>query len=108
EEGGRGARRQRRGTAATVRRPAGEAAGEEKGREPGTFDKAPPRGLIIGVAAGLGLLLLIGGGLVTYRKLAKRPPSAVAVEALTAAQSEADKDTLASIANAESKANEAL
>jgi len=91
-----------------VRPPAGEAGVQEAAREPGTFDKAPPRGLIIGVAAGLGLLLVIGGGLVAYRKLAKRPPSAAAMDALTAAQADADKDTLASIASAESKVHDAL
>jgi tetratricopeptide (TPR) repeat protein len=81
---------------------------EEPARQPGTFDRAPPRGLIIGVAAGLGLLLLIGGGLVTWRKLGRRPPPAVAVEALASAQADADKDTVASIASAESKARDAV
>jgi predicted Zn finger-like uncharacterized protein len=81
---------------------------EESAPEPGTFDKAPPRGLLIGVAAGLVLLLVIGGGLVAYRKLGKRPPPPAAVEALTSAQADADKDTLASIASAETKARDAL
>jgi predicted Zn finger-like uncharacterized protein len=85
----------------------GESEADEAAPEPGTFDKAPPRGLLIGVAAGLALLLVIGGGLVAYRKLARRPPPPAAVEALATAQADADKDTLASIASAESKARDA-
>ena len=87
---------------------AGEGEADEAAPEPGTFDKAPPRGLLIGVGAGLALLLVIGGGLVAYRKLARRPPPPAAVEALATAQTDADKDTLASIASAESKAREAV
>ena len=86
----------------------GEGEADEAAPEPGTFDKAPPRGLLIGVAAGLALLLVIGGGLVAYRKLARRPPPPAAVEALATAQADADKDTLASIAGAESKARDAV
>jgi predicted Zn finger-like uncharacterized protein len=85
-----------------------EPADQEPEAEPGTFDKAPPRGLLIGVAAGLALLLLLGGGLVAYRKLARRAPPPAAVETLTSAQADADKDTLASIAAAETKAKDAL
>ena len=88
--------------------PQDEPVAEELAQRPGTFDRAPPRGLIIGVAAGLGLLLLVGGGLVTWRKFGRRPPPAVAVEALASAQADADKDTLASISSAESKAREAV
>jgi len=87
---------------------AGEEDADEAAPEPGTFDKAPPRGLLIGVAAGLALLLLIGGGLVAYRKLARRPPPPAAVEALATAQADADKDTLPSIEGAESKARDAV
>ncbi len=87
---------------------AGEGEADEAAPEPGTFDKAPPRGLLIGVAAGLALLLVIGAGLVAYRKLARRPPPPAAVEALATAQADADKDTLASIASAESKARDAV
>ncbi len=83
-------------------------AGEPPAPEPGTFDKAPPRALLIGVAAGLAALLLVGTGLVAWRKLGKRPPPAVAVETLALAQADADKDTLASIASAEAKVREAL
>jgi predicted Zn finger-like uncharacterized protein len=90
-----------------------EAEGAEDGdRETtaaeGTFDKAPPKGLLIGVAAGLAALLIAGGALVAVKKLGKHPPPQAAVEALTAAQAEADKDSLASLAAAESKAREAL
>jgi tetratricopeptide (TPR) repeat protein len=53
-------------------------------------------------------LLLVGSGLVAWRKLGKRPPPAVAVEALASAQADADKDTLASIASAEGKARDAI
>lgn len=84
------------------------ADSEELAPEPGTFDKAPPRGLLIGVAAGLALLLVIGAGLVAYRKLGRRPPPPAAVEALTSAQADAAKDTLASIASAEAKARDAV
>ena len=87
---------------------AGDGEADEAAPEPGTFDKAPPRGLLIGVAAGLALLLVIGGGLVAYRKLARRPPPPAAVEALATAQADADKDTLASLASAESKARDAV
>jgi hypothetical protein len=88
--------------------PPAMAEAEEAAPEPGTFDKAPPRGLIIGVAAGLALLLVIGAGLVAYRKLSRPAPAAAAVEALTAAQGDADKDSFASIATAESKARDAV
>jgi hypothetical protein len=89
--------------------PSDEEAGEgEAASEPGTFDKAPPRGLLIGVAAGLALLLLLGAGLVAYRKLAPRPPPPAAVEVLASAQADADKDTIASIASAEAKTRDAL
>jgi hypothetical protein len=81
---------------------------EQVARRPGTFDKAPPRALLIGVAAGLVALLLVGSGLVAWRKLGKRPPPAIAVEALASAQADADKDTLASIASAEAKARDAV
>jgi len=87
---------------------AAEAEAEESPSRTGTFDKAPPRGLIIGVAAGLALLLVIGAGLIAYRKLARPSPAAAAVEALSAAQADADKDSLAAIASAEAKARDAV
>jgi hypothetical protein len=85
-----------------------EIADEEPAREPGTFDRAPPRALIVGVAAGLALLLVVGGGLVAYRKLGRRAPPAAAVETLSSAQADAEKDSLASIASAEAKARDAF
>src|SRR5438552_9620266 len=86
----------------------GDEVAEEPEREPGTFDRAPPRALLVGVAAGLVLLLAVGGGLVGYRKLGRRAPPAAAVETLSAAQADAEKDSLASIASAETKARDAL
>ena len=74
----------------------------------GTFDKAPPRGLLIGVAAGLAGLLVVAGGLVAYKKMGHRPVNPAALEALAAAQAAADKDSLASIADAEAKAKDAV
>src|SRR5262249_13977984 len=93
--------------------PAAEQAAEEQAAEEGpaaegAFDKAPPKGLLIGVAAGVVAVLLALGGLFAYRKLAKHPPPPAAIESMTAAQADADKDTLASIAAAEGKAKEAL
>ena len=86
----------------------GDEIPEEPAREPGTFDRAPPRALLIGVAAGLVLLLAAGGGLIAYRKLGRRAPPAAAVETLSVAQADAEKDSLASIASAEAKARDAL
>ena len=89
-----------------------EAEGAEETTEAAgggsTFDKAPPRGLLIGVAAGLAALLIAGGALVAVKKLGKHAPPPAAVETLTAAQGDADKDSLASIAAAEGKAKDAL
>ena len=85
-----------------------EIADEEASPEPGTFDRAPPRGLIIGVAAGLALLLVVGAGLVAYRRLAPRAPPPAAIETLASAEADAEKDSLASFASAETKARDAL
>jgi len=85
-----------------------EIADDEASPEPGTFDRAPPRGLIIGVAAGLALLLVVGAGLVAYRRLAPRAPPPAAIETLASAEVDAEKDSLASIASAETKARDAL
>jgi len=85
-----------------------QAVDEGPPAEPGTFDRAPPRGLIIGVAAGLALLLVVGAGLVAYRKLAPRAPPPTAIETLASAEADAEKDSLASIASAETKARDAV
>ena len=77
-------------------------------RKRGPFDEAPPRALLIGVAAGLALLLAIGGGLVAWRRLSRRPPPPAAVEMLASADVDARSDTLASIASAEAKARDSL
>ncbi|HUJ26478.1 MAG TPA: hypothetical protein VLW85_10690 [Myxococcales bacterium] len=85
-----------------------EAEGAEPAAEEGAFDKAPPRGLLIGVVAGLVVLVLAVGGLLVFKKMAHHPPPQAAVDALTAAQAEADKDSLASIANAEKATHDAM
>ena len=85
-----------------------DVADEEPSPEPGTFDRAPPRGLIIGVAAGLALLLVVGAGLIAYRRLAPRAPPPAAIETLASAEVDAEKDSLASIASAETKARDAV
>ena len=88
-----------------------EAEGAEEGTgtsAPGAFDKAPPKGLLIGVAAGLLALLIAGGALVAVKKLGKHGPPPAAVETLTSAQAEADKDSLVSLAAAEGKAKDAI
>jgi len=90
------------------------AEGAEETTEPGpapedgTFDKAPPKGLIIGLVAGFAVLFLAGGTLVLWKKLGRHAPPPAAVQTLAAAQGDADKDTLASIASAEAKAKDAL
>jgi Tfp pilus assembly protein PilF len=84
-----------------------EGADEQPAAE-GTFDKAPPKGLLIGVAAGLAMIVLIGGGLVLWKKMGKHGPPPAAMETLATATSAADKDTMASLADAESKAKDAL
>jgi predicted Zn finger-like uncharacterized protein len=88
----------------------GAEEADERGPEPkeSTFDKAPPKGLLIGLIAGFAVLFLAGGALVLWKKLGKHAPPPAAVETLTAAQADADKDTLASIASAEGKAKDAL
>jgi hypothetical protein len=80
------------------------AAAEGSGR----FDKAPPKGLLIGVGAGLAALAVALAVAVAVKKLGSHPPPPAAVEAISAAQADADKDTLASIGAAESKAKDAL
>lgn len=90
--------------------PAGgvEAEGAEPAGEEGAFDKAPPKGLLIGVAAGVAVLVLLVIGLLVMKKMGHHPPPQAAIDALTAAQTEADKDTLASLANAEKATHDAI
>jgi predicted Zn finger-like uncharacterized protein len=81
---------------------------EERPAAEGAFDKAPPKGLLIGVMVGLAVLVLTGGGLVLWKKIAKHGPPPAAVETLATATSAALRDTMASLADAETKANDAL
>jgi predicted Zn finger-like uncharacterized protein len=76
--------------------------------EESTFDKAPPKGLLIGVGVGLAALILAGVALVAMKKLGHRAPPPAAVEQLGAAQAAADKDSLAALADAEAKARDAI
>jgi predicted Zn finger-like uncharacterized protein len=84
------------------------AQGAQERPAQGAFDKAPPKGLLIGVMVGLAVLVLIGGGLVLWKKIAKHGPPPAAVETLATATSAAVKDTMASLADAETKAKDAL
>lgn len=81
---------------------------EAPAADSGAFDRAPPKGLIVGMAATLLMLLLAVVSLLVWKKTARRPPPPAAVEAMAAARADAEKDTLASIASAESKARDAL
>jgi hypothetical protein len=85
-----------------------EAEGAEPAPEEGAFDKAPPKGLLIGVGAAVVLAIVSVGVVVAMKKLGHHPPPQAAVEALAAAQAEADKDTLASLAAAETKTHDAI
>ncbi len=86
---------------------AGEDSPPEEGAE-GTFDKAPPRGLLIGIAAGAAALVLILIASVVWKKMAHHAPPPAALEALAASQTAASKDSLASLADAEAKAKDAI
>jgi predicted Zn finger-like uncharacterized protein len=86
-----------------------EAEGaEDAAAAPGRFDKAPPKGLLIGVAAGLAVLVVALIVAVAIKKMGSRPPPQAALDSMAAAQADADQDSLASIGSAESKAKEAL
>jgi len=83
-----------------------EAAGQLEPAEQASH--GPPRALVIGVAAALGLVLALGGVVLAVKKLAHRAPPQAAVEALADARAAAEKDTLASLADAEAQTNSAL
>ena len=83
-----------------------EPAAEESAE--GTFDKAPPRGLLISIAAGVAALVLILIALAAWKKLGHHALPPAALEALAAAQAAADKDSLPSLADAEAKAKDAI
>src|SRR5207237_8534340 len=83
-----------------------DVADEEPSPEPGTFDRAPPRGLIIGVAAGLAVLLVVGAGLSAERRLGRRGPPPAAVETLASAAADAGEESRASGASGGRSARE--
>jgi predicted Zn finger-like uncharacterized protein len=88
--------------------PVDTAAPEAGPTTAGRFDKAPPKGLLIGVAAGLAVLVLALLGAVAFKKMGSRPPPQAAIDSMNAALGDASQDTLASLASAESKAKDAL
>src|SRR5229473_1644487 len=68
----------------------------------------PPRALVIGVAAALGLVLVLGGVVLAVKTLGHRAPPQAAMDALANGHAAAEKDTLASLADAEAQTNAAL
>ena len=83
-------------------------AGEGESTEQASAGHGPPRALVIGVAAALALVLLLAGVVLAVKKLGHRAPPQAAVDTLADARAAADKDTLASLAEAEGLANAAL
>ena len=79
-----------------------------EGGEDSTFDKAPPKGLLIGVGAGVAALILALVAVLVVKKTGKHAPPPAALETLATAQAAADKDSLASLQDAEQKAKDAL
>jgi predicted Zn finger-like uncharacterized protein len=85
-----------------------EAAGQPELAEEVPGSHGPPRALVFGVAAALGLVVVLGGVVLAVKKLGHRAPPQAAVEALADAHAAAEKDTLASLADAEAQTNAAL
>ena len=89
-----------------------EAAGSESAEgeqaEQAPAAHGPPRALVIGVGAAVALVLALAGVVLAVKTLGHRAPPQVAVEALADARAAAEKDTLASLAEAEGLANAAL
>ena len=86
-----------------------EGADEQELRKrPGAFDKAPPKGLLIGVGAGIAALIVAAAAVVAVKKFGRHAPSQAAVETLASASAAADKDSLAALAEAEGRAKDAL
>jgi tetratricopeptide (TPR) repeat protein len=85
-----------------------EAAAQPDSAEQAPASHGPPRALVIGVAAALGLVVVLGGVVLAVKKLGHRSPPQAAVEALADARAAAEKDTLASLADAEGQTNAAL
>jgi Tetratricopeptide repeat len=84
-----------------------DAAGQPEPAEPAS-EHGPPRALVIGVAAALALVLVLAGVVLAFKKLGHRAPPQAALDALADASASADKDTLASLGEAEAQANAAL
>ena len=82
------------------------AEGEQAEQAPAAH--GPPRALVIGVGAAVALVLALAGVVLAVKTLGHRAPPQVAVEALADARAAAEKDTLASLAEAEGLANAAL
>jgi len=70
--------------------------------------RGPPRALVIGVAAALALVLVLAGVVFAVKKLGHRSPPPAALDALGDARAAAEKDTLASLAEAEALVNAAI
>ncbi len=85
-----------------------EAAGQPEPAAQAPAWHGPPRALIIGVAAALGLVLVLGGVVLAVKKLGHRAPPQAAMDALADGHAAAEKDTLASLADAEAQTNAAL
>ncbi len=85
-----------------------EAAGQPEPAEQAPAWHGPPRALVIGVAAALGLVLVLGGVVLAVKTLGHRAPPQAAMDALADGHAAAEKDTLASLADAEAQTNAAL
>lgn len=85
----------------------GAETGESTEKPEGAFARPPPKGLLIGLGVGLAVLLIAVALVVGLKKSHRGPPPA-ALEALAQAQASADKDTLPSLAEAETQARAAL
>ncbi len=85
-----------------------EAAGPPEAAEQAQAWRGPPRALVVAVAAALGLVLVLAGAVLAFKKLGHRPPPQAALDALADASAAADKDTLVSLADAEAQTNAAL
>ena len=87
--------------------PEGAETGESALQLEGTFARPPSKGLLIGLGVGATVLLLVAIGVVVVKR-SHQPPPPAALEALSLAQAAAEKDTLTSLAEAETQAKVAL
>jgi tetratricopeptide (TPR) repeat protein len=83
-------------------------AAESETAEQAPAAHGPPRALVIGVAAALALVVVLAGVVLGVKLLGRHPPPQVAIDTLADARTAAEKDTLASLAEAEGLANAAL